>query len=185
VSQQEHNVWRGAFAGALGGVAGCFGMDLVSRLWTLGSRGEITSREESLAQQGGRPEVESAKKAGMSAGDPGAVATTAIADRVADSQGRRLSREERSSAGKLVHYSYGTAVGALYGIGAEYLPSPGAQHGILYGIALWLGGVQIALPLAGLSAPPARYSAGEHLFSFISHAVFGFVAETTRSKIRS
>jgi hypothetical protein len=160
-------------------------MDLVSRLWTLGSRGEITSRKDSLAQQGARPEVESAKKAGMSAGDPGAVATTVIADRIADSQGQRLSREERSRGGKLVHYSYGSAVGALYGIGAEYFPFLRAQHGIGYGVALWLGGVQIALPLAGLTASPARYSAGEHLFSVTSHAVFGFVAEATRSRIRS
>jgi hypothetical protein len=49
----------------------------------------------------------------MSAGDPGAVATTVIADRIAHSHGRYLSRKERSSGGELVHYLYGTAVGVV------------------------------------------------------------------------
>jgi hypothetical protein len=182
--QQKPSVWRGVCAGAAGGLAGCFGMDLVSRLWTLASRGEITSREESLVQQGGRPEVEAAKKAALSAGDPGAVATTAIADRVAEAQGRPLSPKERTRGGQILHYSYGATMGALYGAGVEYFPSLRSQHGVLYGLLLWIAGVQVALPIAGLTAAPARYSSGEHVFSVASHAVFGLVAETTRSQIR-
>src|SRR5688500_3275597 len=117
--RESCSICRGAFAGTWGRLAGCIGIDLVSRLWTLASRGEIDGRTEVLYQQGGRPEVEAAKKDGLDAGDPGAVATTVVADRVAQSQQKSLSREERRRAGKAVHYSYGIAMGALYGAGVE------------------------------------------------------------------
>ena len=177
------SIWRGAFAGAVGGLAGCIGMDLVSRLWTLASRGEIDGRTEELSQQGGRPEVEAAKKAGLDAGDPGAVATTVIADRVAQSQQKPLSREERRRAGKAVHYSYGIAMGALYGAGVEQIPWLRTQRGGPYGLLLW-SGAEVAVPLLGLASRPTKYTAGEHLFSAVSHAVYGCAAETTRKLIR-
>jgi hypothetical protein len=159
-------------------------MDLVSRLWTVATRGRITPQEESLAQQGGRPDVEAAKRSGVSAGARNAVATTTVADRIGEDLLRRnLTPGEREHGGKLVHYSFGAAMGAVYGVGVEYVPSLRAQHGILYGLLLWAGAVPIALPLAGLSAPPGRYSGREHLFGICAHAVFGLVSEATRKQL--
>jgi hypothetical protein len=181
-SAGDRNLWLGALAGAAGGLAATVAMDVVSRLWSVGSRGKLTPNEESLSEQGGRPDVEAAKKAGLHAGDSGAVATTIVAERIA---GKPLSPKQRMAGGKTVHYCYGAAMGALYGAGVEYVPAVKSQNGLLYGLALWLGGVQVALPAFGLAAPPHKYSAGEQLFSVVSHAVFGVVAEATRNQIRT
>jgi len=173
------SIWKAALAGAIGGLAGSFSMDVVSRLWTLGKHGRITPHEESLSHQGGRPDVEAAKNAGLHGGDPGAIATTVAADRITHSRQPALSPKERIWAGTAVHYSFGTAIGSLYGVGAAYVPAIRAQHGLLYGLIIWAG-AEVTLPVFGLAARPTRYSTGEHLFGILSHAVFGLVAETTR-----
>jgi uncharacterized membrane protein YagU involved in acid resistance len=76
-------------------------------------------------------------------------------------------------------------MGALYGAGAAYAPTLRAGHGVMYGLLVWVGSVEIALPITGLSDAPTKYSSGEHFFSALSHAVFGFVMETTRRPLDS
>jgi hypothetical protein len=52
-------------------------MDAVSAAWTLARRGHWHSREATLVQQGGRPDVDSAKERGRHSGEREAVATIA------------------------------------------------------------------------------------------------------------
>lgn len=177
-------LWRGALAGAVAGTAGTLAMDLVSQLWSRALRGK-RSNEESLSHQGGRPDVEAAKKAGLGGEDRGAVATTRVADGLAESSGKSLSPKDRKRGGTVIHYSYGAAMGMLYGAIVESIPPIHSGHGVMYGLLVWMGSVQIALPMTGLSRGPTKYSTGEHVFSALSHAVFGLITEAAHRRLAS
>lgn len=175
---------RSAAAGMLGGIAGCLAMDCISWAWTVSRRGHTDNNEGSLVQQGGRPEVEKAKQEGHTSGSSESVATSKVAERLAEPfVHRSLSDEERHQGGQLVHYSFGALLGAAYGAAAPHVPGITSAQGIPFGLAVWLGAVEIGLPLAKLTAPPKHYSFGQHCFSALSHVAFGMAAECTRHMI--
>lgn len=166
-------------AGLAGGIAGAFSMDVVSGAWSYARRGTPDAAESSLLQHGGRPEVEEAKEQQKSSGDPEAIATTAIAERIAEPVlGRPLSREERHRGGQIVHYTYGALLGAAYVLSVRRFPAVRSGHGTLYGFSTWLGAA-IGLPALGLIKPPHKYSMAQHGFSLLTHLSYGAALEST------
>lgn len=170
---------RSILAGLAAGVAGTLAMDAISVAWSLGRRRILHPQERSLFHQGGRPDVESAKRWGKSSSDSESVATSKIAERIAQPiLGRRLSRSERHYGGQIVHYSYGALLGAAYGLSGSRLPAVRAGHGTLFGAASWLAGVNVAMPLFKLMKPPHKHSFEEHAFSLVSHLGYGAVLQS-------
>lgn len=43
-----------------------------------------------------------------------------VAGKVAGFAGRKLSRRQKTKGGMIVHYAFGTALGALYGMAVEF-----------------------------------------------------------------
>jgi hypothetical protein len=161
-------------------------MDAVSAAWTLARRGHWHSREATLVQQGGRPDVDSAKERGRHSGEREAVATIAVAEKTAEPVlGRELSPRERHEGGHLVHYTFGALLGGLYGAAAEKFPIVSAGGGVPFGLSVWVGGVEAALPMLRLSDPPASYSPKHHAFGAVSHAVYGLAADLVRRQLRA
>ena len=171
---------RGALSGAIGGIAGAFAMDVFGVLWTTGRRCHPSRQAVSVSRQGHDPADEAAIQARQHQADPDRAASTAIAERMARVAGIRLSRRQRAMAGRAIPYLYGTVAGATYGTLAAYVPAVQSGAGILFGLALWVGEVGIGFPLLGLTNGRAKYSLGEHVFSGVSHIVFGVVAEAAR-----
>src|SRR5207237_6053186 len=64
--------------------------------------------------------------------------------------GHELSEEEKKAAGPLVHYAYGTGIGALYGSLAQKYETPRLGFGSAYGAAAWALGDEVAVPALGL-----------------------------------
>lgn len=62
--------------GLAGGLTGSLVMSVFSGLWSVAMRGTPSIQEETLFHQGGRPDVEAAKKRGDSATEYDVVATT-------------------------------------------------------------------------------------------------------------
>ncbi len=91
-----------------------------------------------------------------------------------------LTDSEKKWAGPLVHYGFGTALGALYGVLAETVPGSRAAYGTVYGSAVWLGADEIGVPAFGLSAPPKETPASSHVRALASHVVYGFVTDVVR-----
>jgi putative membrane protein len=151
--------WRGLIAGALGGLAASFLMGPV----------------HALAQKAGPPK----KKQEV---DPTEKVAAAVSENVLD---HTLTRREKKAAASVVHYIFGTAVGAVYGVAAETIPAVRTGFGSLFGAAVWLGAHVIAVPALGLAAPitksPMTTEAGE----FGAHLVYGTVSEGLRRAMRS
>ena len=95
--------------------------------------------------------------------------------------GRPLTRPELRVAAPLVHYSFGTAVGALYGAYAERQRRPRLLQGVGFGTTLWIVADEVAMPVIGLSRPTTERPVEMHLQAFAAHLVYGVVAELGRA----
>jgi len=97
---------------------------------------------------------------------------------------RPLTEREKRIAGPLVHYSFGTLVGGLYGAAAERVPPVTGGAGLPFGAAFWLVADETAVPLLRLADPPSRYPVSVHAYALASHLVFGWTAEALRRQLR-
>src|SRR5262245_9124254 len=92
----------------------------------------------------------------------------------------KLSAEEKESAGPLVHYAYGTGIGALYGGLAQKNETTTAGFGSAYGAAAWALGDEIAVPALGLGRKPAETPLSQHFQLLAAHLVYGITLEGVR-----
>jgi putative membrane protein len=147
----SHSVARGALAGALAGAFASFAM----------------SRFQALASRSG----------GGSRGGGGEPSTVKAAGRIV---GRPIRRDEKKQAGNAVHYGFGTALGAAYGVATEVEPWVAAGFGLPFGGAVAAVVDEALVPAAGLSGPPWRSPPSTHAYSLASHLVFGAALEGAR-----
>jgi hypothetical protein len=162
---------RGAIRGAIGGLAGTLAMNYAQRLWTLA--------------MAGRPPVSAAGKHDardwqervehQNSNELAAQAAASVALE------RPLTRRELAVAAPLIHFSFGAAVGAVYGVYAESKRRRRSGAGL--GITLWLAADELAMPLLGLSRSTLRRPVEMHAQALVAHLVYGVVAERMRRTV--
>ncbi|HYH00550.1 MAG TPA: DUF1440 domain-containing protein [Terriglobales bacterium] len=92
----------------------------------------------------------------------------------------RLNERQKRIAEPIVHYSFGTLMGAWYGVLSELTPLATMGRGTLYGAAVWLGADEIALPALKLANSPFEYPLSVHASALSAHAVYGITLDTVR-----
>jgi putative membrane protein len=157
----DRSVWKGAAAGLLGGLVASWVMN------------QFQSAVSQLSD-GSSGQQESGDDATMKAAD-------AVADTVA---GRHLTHEEKQALGPFVHYAFGSSIGALYGAVAELVPQTTTAWGMPFGVAVWLGADEIAVPAFGLSKAPFEYPASTHASALAAHLVYGVTTDIVRRVLR-
>ena len=98
--------------------------------------------------------------------------------------GHPVAPDRQTLAIQTVHYIFGGATGAIYGVAAEFAPIVTAGYGTAFGIVLQLFTHETLVPAAGLDVPASRQPAREHLSEFFSHICYGLAAEGTRRWLR-
>jgi putative membrane protein len=151
--------WRGFIAGAVGGFAASFLMGPV----------------HALAQKAGPPKKKREE-------DPTEKVAAAVSENVLD---HTLTRREKKAAAPVVHYIFGTAVGAAYGVAAETIPAVRTGFGSLFGAAVWLGAHVIVVPALGLAEPVTKSPMTQEAGEFGAHLIYGTVSEGLRRAMRS
>ena len=146
-------------------------MNAAQRLWTIGA--------------GDRPPESAAgphDARDWQERDEGQNSNEIFAQTLATMVARPLSRRELAMAAPAVHFSFGSAVGALY---AVYAHGQGERRrtGIGLGTALWFIADEIAMPVLGLSRSTLRRPVGKHLQSLAAHFVYGVVTERVRRRL--
>ncbi len=165
---------KGAVAGLAGGLAGTYAMSEFQALWS-----RLVDGDEPTSA-GGRHDARDWQE--RSEDDN---ANEAVAQAIAKSTaGRELNRDELAVAAPIVHYAFGSSVGAIYGATAEGTPDVRMGAGVGLGIALWAAADEIAMPLLGLSGPPTNRDTELHLQSFAAHIVYGVTTEVVRRIVR-
>ena len=156
--QKSRRTWKGLAAGATGGLVASYAMSLFHSAWA------------KLVQP---PKTEG----------PDSTVRTANAISCALVH-HDLSPGQQKIAGPMVHYLFGTAVGAVYGSGAELLPEISAAFGLPFGTAVWLGADITAVPALGLSGSPAKRPLADHAGEFVAHLVYGAATDAVRRLLR-
>jgi hypothetical protein len=172
--QQVLLMTKGILAGAIGGLVGTWAMSEAQRLWTRAVDDHVP---ESAADEHDARDWQE-RSEGQNSNE---LAAQGLARHIL---GRRLRLDELRVAAPLIHYTFGTVVGALYGAFADGLRGNRAAAGFALGTALWLTADEIAMPLLGLSEPTTRRPLEMHLQSFTAHLVYGLTAEVVRHATR-
>ena len=168
--KRKRSTWKGIVAGVAGGLAGAYTMGLFAGLCTKASEKMNEPKRHKELQRAAADAHESTAKA---------------ADRVLRPVlGRRLRYSERETAKPIVHYAFGSAVGGLYGVAAEYAPVAKSLAGAPFGAAVFLGAHSMALPALNLTKKNREYPVALHATEFGSHLVYGVTAEGVRRLVR-
>jgi hypothetical protein len=165
---------KGTVAGLVGGIAGTFAMSEFQAFWSRA----IDGYESDSA--GGRHDARDWQERSE---DDNANEQTAQMVAV-HTIGRTLNDDELSIAAPAVHYAFGSAMGALYGMAVENAPVVRAGSGSAFGAAVWIGADEIAMPMLGLESPDNDRTFELHAQSFASHIVYGVTTELVRRAIR-
>ena len=96
-----------------------------------------------------------------------------------------LAPKEKAPAGNAVHYAFGAAAGALYGVLAEARATSRLGFGTLFGSMLWFVADEIVVPRLGLSGAASEYSASTHASALASHLVYGVTTDLVRRGLRA
>ena len=92
--------------------------------------------------------------------------------------------DERKATGSLaIHWVFSTLTSAAYGALVADASGPRFASGVGYGLILWAGLHEIALPMLGATPPLRRLPAKEQLNEFVTHAIFGATVEAVRAQI--
>ena len=111
----------------------------------------------------------------------GEPATVKAANRVAQkSTGEPVPEAHKDTAGEAVHYGFGALLGGLYGAAGAVAPRVRTGFGTVFGAGVWAIADEIAVPAANLSKPPQEMPQSQHVYSIVSHLLFGAVLEGSR-----
>jgi putative membrane protein len=177
--RDDASLWKGAVAGAAGGLVASFAMNQFQGLLKTLAEGWEEGGQKPKKGQGQKKKKQA--KGGGSGDDATVKAASAISETAFDHQ---LSREEKKAAGPAVHYAFGTVTGGVYGALSERWPRLARVAGLPFGTAVWLGADEVAVPALGLSQPPTKSPASVHVQALAAHAVYGLTTEGVRRLLR-
>ena len=162
---------KAALIGTVGGLAGTLAMNYAQRSWTLAVAGQAPS--SAAGKHDARDWQERAEHRNANE-----VAAQAVARALL---GRRLMADELAIAAPLVHFSFGAAIGAVYGVYAERVIRHRSGNG--FGVLVWLVADEIAMPLMGLSRSTLERPLELHVQSLAAHLVYGSTTERVRQAL--
>lgn len=174
----ERSFARGMLAGIFGGLVGTIVMTQFQNAWSGVSNAlKNSDSEEKGVQQRERQQPQQDEKEDT---------TMKAAGKIAEAAGHQLSHEQKKALGPVVHYSFGTLQGGLYGAVTELIGRPGGLFdGLIFGAALFVIADEIAVPALGFSPKPSESLLSSHLYALASHLVYGVTTEITRNGLRS
>jgi hypothetical protein len=90
--------------------------------------------------------------------------------------GKAPSSETRSLLETLIILGFSVGMSAAYSAIRDPGDNPDIVGGALLGTGAWLGGDELAMPLAGFAEGPTSYPLSLHLHSWAAHVAYGIVA---------
>jgi hypothetical protein len=177
------SVLRGIITGATAGIAATLIMD---QFFKLTSASQKAIEKQMKLAQGESPweiaheQVQQEQQAAQQEDS-----TEIIARKIAKATGKTLDKEQKKTAGRVVHYTFGTLMGVVYGVSAELVPEATTGAGTAFGTLLHLGAHEVAVPAFQLSPAPAPGAPGiDRLQHWAAHVVYGGSLELVRSLVR-
>jgi hypothetical protein len=174
------SVLRGIITGAAAGITATLIMDQFFKLTSASQK--AVEKQMKLAQGESPLKIahEQAKQEQQAAQKEDS--TEIVARKIAQATGKTLDKEQKKTAGRAVHYTFGTLMGVVYGVSAELIPEATTGAGTAFGTLLYLGADEVAVPAFQLL--PANSPAADRLQHWAAHVVYGGSLELVRSLLR-
>jgi hypothetical protein len=187
IGNREPDVLKGAIAGFIGGLVASWTMNQFQAALSKLMEGiEKPHGAQSLKPSGGQEGVREMKREPEDNSEEQEDATEKLASAISENVfGHELDKNEKETAGAVVHYAFGAAMGGVYGIAAEVAPEVSAGLGVPFGAVFWLAADEVTVPLLGLAKPPTEYPLSTHAYALASHLVYGLTAEAVRRAVRN
>jgi putative membrane protein len=99
--------------------------------------------------------------------------------------GHPLDEDTKTIASESIHWVFGTAAGAFYGVLAELYPAVTGKSGATFGLTLMSLTHGSSLPAFGLSEPVEDQSLRERTSEGATHILYGVVTERVRGLVRN
>lgn len=179
----DRSIWKGFLAGAAGGLVASWAMNKsASVMGALNGKGE-TSQTRRHPTQRIEPDEgpQDQREAPGTDETPTVRSASLLAHKVLH---RELTDQEKQIAGPFIHFAFGAATGGIYGVLAEIAPKTASGAGLPFGLAVWLGADETALPALGLTKLP-DYPLGQHIRGLAMHLVYGSATEGVRRAVRA
>ena len=171
----ERELGKAVLAGLAGGLIGSLAMNQFQNAWSKTSKAfkkDSAQRSQEKSQQQNEQQSEDA--------------TMKAAGKIAGVAGRQLSHEQKARLGPVLHYSFGTLQGGIYGAVTELAGTRGGfVPGITFGAALFGLADELAVPALGLSGKPAESPLSSHLYALASHLVYGISTDAVQRGLRA
>lgn len=94
--------------------------------------------------------------------------------------GHPISAGQRTAASQTFHWTFGSGLGAAYGVAAEFVPEVTIGYGVGFGWAVLVATHESVLPALGLVELPLKQPFQEQTSEIATHALYGFVTEAVR-----
>ncbi len=200
MSENSKSITRGLIAGAVGGLAASWVMNVfmakAGPAVTHAAQHLDGTAHQGTAHQGtANPETDNQEKDNQAQpqfapshdSEPKIDATMKTADAVVSTitGGRHLSLEGQEKGGPIVHYAFGALMGALYGAAAEYSSVARSGFGTTFASALFTGADLVAVPALNLSGSSAGAPVSSLASPFSAHVVYGITTEAVRRAVRA
>ncbi len=182
MATKRPSVVRSLVVGAAAGLAATIVMD---QFLSLASTAQKAIEKQKKLADGESPWLiahEQAQQEQQQAGQENS--TEIVARKIVEAAGKQLSPENRKQAAQAVDYGFGTLMGIVYSVSAEFLPEVASGGGTAFGTLLFLGADELAVPALHLSPPPSKTAPTDHLEHWSAHVVYGGALEITRSLLR-
>ena len=160
MTRRTKRILKGAVAGLAGGLAGTLAMTEFQNWWSRMNKNRSGNQREPATVKAARTIIEKGLH-------------------------RRLPDKRKDVAGEILHYTFGSLNGAVYGALAERTPRASAFGGTLFGATLFLLVDETLVPMLGWSKPPNKYPLSSHVYGFTSHLVYGAAADMVRHAVRA
>jgi len=178
-----NGVGRAVLRGSLASVAGILAMDRFFK--SIRRVGAQPADDDDRRSNRGERRLDDISLVGRSAkeGEPSTQAVGRLAYRALKGEDPPESTHRR--LGTAVHWGYGMAVGALFGLLRPEPEDDGVLgDGLGYGTALWLFGDELAVPLLGLAKGPTAVPARTHAEALGAHLAYGLATASATKALR-
>lgn len=170
--QVDERRLSGLVRGVLGGVAGLLAMRLATEAGRAlagdggdeGGGGGAIERSEALDDV-------AIGELRTREGEPAPATLGRLAYRAVE--GSEPDEDTRRRLGRAVHWGYGVLMGGAYGAVRPDAEIPDTTVGLGFGLALWLVGDEIVVPLLGLAGGPTAHRWTDHATALGAHLVYG------------
>jgi hypothetical protein len=179
---RRQSVLRGLITGAAAGIAATLIMDQFLALTTASHKDLEKKVKLAKGVSPLRVAHEQAQQEKRDAAQEDS--TEIVARKLAEASGKTLDKGQKKTAGRAVHYTFGTLMGIVYGISAEMLPEVTTAAGTAYGTLLYLSADEVAVPALQLAPTPTNAPGPDRLQHWAAHVVYGGSLELVRSVLR-